>query len=96
LDTVPLAGNISQQALYAILLDVAALSTRLHKPLTARLMPVPGLTAGENTHFDFEFFANGAALAVSSEPLQHLLSSSENLQLQPRAKYSPHWQTKSR
>jgi uncharacterized protein (UPF0210 family) len=96
LDTVPLAGNITQDALYAILLDVAALSTRLHKPQTARLMPVPGLSAGENTHFDFEFFANGAALAVSSEPLQHLLSSSEHLHLQPRAHYSPHWQTKSR
>lgn len=96
LDTVPLAGNITQEALYAILLDVAALSIRLHKPLTARLMPVPGLCAGETTHFDFEFFANGAALAVSSEPLQHLLKSSENLHLQPRAHYSPLWQTKSR
>ncbi len=96
LDTVPLAGDITQEALYAILLDVAALSTRLHKPLTARLMPVPGLSAGENTHFDFEFFANGAALAVSSEPLENFMTGSENLQLQPRANYSPNWQTKSR
>jgi uncharacterized protein len=96
LDTVPLAGDIPQDALYAILLDVAALSTRLHKPLTARLMPVPGLSAGENTHFDFEFFANGAALEVSSEPLQKLMNNQECLRLQPRAYHSRNWQTKSR
>jgi uncharacterized protein (UPF0210 family) len=96
LDTVPLAGDISQDALYAILLDVAALSVRLHKPLTARLMPVPGLTAGDNTHFDFEFFANGAAMACETQPLENLMTGSENLQLQPRAQYAPAWKTKSR
>ena len=35
----------------AILLDVATLAIRLDKPLSARLLPVPGKTAGEMTDF---------------------------------------------
>lgn len=64
LDTVPLPGTISQAALTAILLDVAALALRLDKPLTARLMPVPGKLAGDLTSFDFPYFANSAILDV--------------------------------
>lgn len=81
LDTVPLPGNIPTGALAAILLDVAALAVRLDKPLTARLMPVPGKAAGDPTTFDFPFFANGtvmealcprggALLAAAPLPLQ--------------------------
>lgn len=62
LDTVPLPGNTSPDALAAILLDVAALAVRLDKPLTARLMPIPGKRRGDATTFDFPFFANGAIL----------------------------------
>ena len=42
LDTVPLPGDITQEMIESLLLDIAALSLRLDKPLTARLMPVPG------------------------------------------------------
>lgn len=62
LDTVPLPGNVSQEELAGILLDVAALSRALRKPLTARLLPVPGKSAGETTEFDFPYFANSAVL----------------------------------
>ena len=34
-----------------LFLDVAALAVRLAKPLSARLMPVPGRAAGEMTAF---------------------------------------------
>jgi len=44
---------------------MAALSVALNqKPLTARLLPVPGKKAGEPTNYDFEYFANGTVLAV--------------------------------
>jgi hypothetical protein len=62
LDTVPLPGNASEEELAGILLDVAALAVRLDKPLTARLMPVPGARSGEMTTFDFPYFANGRIL----------------------------------
>ena len=64
LDTVPLPGDVSEEELAGILLDVAALALRLDKPLTARLMPVPGARAGDLTTFDFAYFANGRVLDV--------------------------------
>jgi uncharacterized protein (UPF0210 family) len=64
LDTVPLPGDVSEEELASILLDVAALALRLDKPLTARLMPIPGARAGDITEFDFAYFANGRVLDV--------------------------------
>ena len=62
LDCIPLAGDISKTALRDILLDTAALSLRLDKPLTARLMPFPDKVAGDALNFGFEYFADGAVL----------------------------------
>jgi uncharacterized protein (UPF0210 family) len=64
LDTVPLPGDTSREELAGILLDVATLAQRLDKPLTARLMPIPGARAGDQTDFDFAYFANGRVLDV--------------------------------
>lgn len=64
LDTVPLPGDVGQEELAGILLDVATLAMRLDKPLTARLMPIPGARAGDLTEFDFAYFANGRVLDV--------------------------------
>ena len=86
LDTVPLPGDASPEQLSAVLLDLAALSVRLDKPLTARLMPVPGKKAGDPTSFDFSFFANGYILALPAAPLQGLLAGSETFSLKPRHK----------
>ena len=63
LDTIPLPGDTSAEMLAAILLDLATLAVRLDKPLTARLLPIPGLQAGDTTHFDFEYFANARVIA---------------------------------
>ena len=64
LDTIPLPGNISEKKLYALLLDIASLSQKLNKPLSARLMPVPGKKAGEMTDFKFEYFANSKIMKL--------------------------------
>jgi uncharacterized protein (UPF0210 family) len=64
LDTLPLPGDVGEEELAGILLDVAALALRLDKPLTARLMPIPGARAGDLTGFDFAYFANGRVLDV--------------------------------
>lgn len=66
LDTVPLPGDTSVEALSALIGDVAALAVQLDKPLTARLLPVPGKRAGEMTSYDFPYFANGRVMAVES------------------------------
>jgi hypothetical protein len=67
LDTVPLPGDVSEGALAGLLFDVAALAARLDKPLTARLMPLPGKAAGDPVHFDFAYFADGGVLPLGED-----------------------------
>jgi uncharacterized protein (UPF0210 family) len=84
LDTVPLAGDTTPEQISALLLDLAALALRLDKPLTARLMPVPGKKAGDPTGFNFEFFANSRVMALRAEPLKGVLAGEETFQLKAR------------
>lgn len=84
LDTVPVTGDISQEALSAILLDVAVLAARLSKPLTVRLMPMPGKQAGDELTFNFPYFANGRVLSHNATALTHLLAGVERFRVQPR------------
>ena len=58
LDVVPLPGDISERELFYILLDLCTLSVRLNKPLTCRLMPIPGKNSGDDVEFDFEYFSS--------------------------------------
>lgn len=84
LDTVPLPGDASVEQIQAVLLDIAALSLRLKKPLTARLMPIPGKQAGDETGFSFEYFAPGKVLPLPSQSLQGLFAGSENVPILSR------------
>jgi uncharacterized protein (UPF0210 family) len=74
LDTVPLPGDISEAELAGIVLDVAALSTALQKPLTARLFPIPGKRAGDPAEFDFPFFVPSRVLATKGLGAEALLA----------------------
>jgi hypothetical protein len=84
LDTIPLAGDTSAEQLYAVLLDLASLSLRLAKPLTARLMPIPGKKAGDPTGFDFAYFANSRVMPLAAIPLDRFLGGEESFGLQRR------------
>jgi len=84
LDTVPLPGDATPEQLSAVLLDVAAIALRLNKPLTARLMPIPGKKAGDMTGFDFEFFANGRVMNLDALPLTGVFSGEEIFSITPR------------
>ncbi len=77
LDTVPLAGDVTAEQMTPLLLDLSALAMRLDKPLTARLMPIPGKQAGDVTEFDFGFFANSRVMALDSAPLNLPLGGDE-------------------
>jgi hypothetical protein len=81
LDTIPLPGDIDEASLSGILLDVAALASRLDKPLTARLMPLPGLQAGDPAQFDFPYFADSGVMAVPPNGVTGTLQSNERLVL---------------
>ncbi len=58
LDVVPLPGETSQPEIRRMLFDLAGLSSRYRKPLSARLFPVPGKLAGELTNFESIYFTN--------------------------------------
>jgi uncharacterized protein (UPF0210 family) len=79
LDTIPLPGDTTPQQLTPLLLDLAALALRLDKPLTARLMPVPGKQAGDETNFDFSFFANSRVMELSADPLNSPMAQSQSI-----------------
>ncbi len=70
LDTIPLPGDTSADAMSAILLDVATLAVKLNKPLTARLIPIAGLKSGDMTTFTFQYFANARALDPRARALK--------------------------
>ena len=84
LDTVPLAGDTTAEQIAPLLLDLSALAMRLDKPLTARLMPVPGKQAGDATEFDFAFFANSRVMALDSAPLNLPLGGNESFLLKEK------------
>jgi len=58
LDTVPYPGDASEGQLARILGDVASLAWKWHKPLSARLQPVAGLKAGDQTPFSDPYLFN--------------------------------------
>ena len=84
LDTVPLPGDSTADEITPLLLDLCALSLRLDKPLTSRLMPIPGKVAGDETNFDFAFFANSKVMKLDSQPLQNSLGGDESFELQKK------------
>lgn len=84
LDTLPLPGDVTADQIAALLLDLSALALRLDKPLTARLMPIPGKKAGDSTGFDFAFFANSKVMALEAQKLEGVFSGDEIFDLQAR------------
>jgi hypothetical protein len=58
LDTIPLPGDVSIEQMERMYSDVASLATKWNKPLSARLQPVPGKSAGDQTDFQDPFLFN--------------------------------------
>jgi uncharacterized protein (UPF0210 family) len=58
LDTIPLPGDVSNRQVERMLSDTASLAFKWNKPLSVRLLPVPGKRAGEKTTFDGPYLAN--------------------------------------
>lgn len=83
LDTLPLPGKTAPEALAAVLVDVGAIALRLNKPLTARLMPIPGKVPGDAVHFEFPYFADSHVMDLPAQPLGGLLSTAGSLDIKP-------------
>lgn len=64
LDVVPLGGETNANELAALIRDVAALSTKLHKPLSARLFLIPGKKAGDRAEFSNPFLTSSVVMKL--------------------------------
>jgi uncharacterized protein (UPF0210 family) len=64
LDVVPLAGDTSVNELAALIRDVGALSTKLRKPLSARLFLIPGKKAGDRAEFSNPFLTSSVVMKL--------------------------------
>jgi uncharacterized protein (UPF0210 family) len=64
LDTVPIPGDTPIAKITALMRDTGTMAYRLNKPLTVRLFPVPGLSAGDFTSFESDDLCNCAVLSV--------------------------------
>jgi uncharacterized protein (UPF0210 family) len=64
LDTVPIPGDTPIEKIAALMRDTGTMAYRLHKPLTVRVFPVPGLQAGDLTAFESDDLCNCAVMAV--------------------------------
>ena len=64
LDTVPVPGDITEDQLQNILLDTSTLAIKLDKPLSVRLFPVHGKTAGQTTDFQSPYLTDCKILEV--------------------------------
>ncbi|MDO8473883.1 MAG: DUF711 family protein [Dehalococcoidia bacterium] len=71
LDTIPVPGDATEEQLASVMLDVCTLSAALSKPLTARLMPVPGKTVGDFTDFRSPFFCNTLVMPLPQGEMRH-------------------------
>ena len=64
LDVVPLPGDVPAEALERLILDVATLSARHGKPLSVRLLPIPGKDVGEVVSFDNPYLTEGVVMGL--------------------------------
>ena len=88
LDTIPLPGDTPAAHLAALLLDVAAVALRHAKPLTARLMPLPGKRTGDPVEFDFAYFAPSRVMELRAEAPGRLLTQVEWIAVEPHRRGS--------
>jgi len=64
LDVVPLAGDVSVNDLARLIGDVASLSHKYNKPLSARLFPIPGKSVGESVTFENPFLTDSVIMSL--------------------------------
>ncbi len=65
LDVVPVPGDSSTRLLELVIGDVAALSAKYQKPLSARLFPIPGKKAGDSVTFDNPFLTDSVVMKIN-------------------------------
>lgn len=66
LDMIPIPGNTSPEEIAAIYLDMAALALYSGKPLSARLLPIPGKAVGQKVNLALPGLTSSRVLPVKN------------------------------
>lgn len=68
IDMVPVYGDVSNQELFTLFLEIYAISTRLQKPLGIRILPIPQCKKNQNyftdLYDDADFIANTKVIDI--------------------------------
>jgi hypothetical protein len=64
LDVVPIPGDTPVHSMASIMRDVAAMSSRLRKPLSVRLFLVPGKKVGDLARFDDKYLTDSVVMKL--------------------------------
>lgn len=81
IDMVPVPGNIFIEEISSLILDTAALSITLKKPLGTRILPIPGKNANELTDFNYDFLVDTRVMEIKNQAinLRNLATKISNL-----------------
>jgi uncharacterized protein (UPF0210 family) len=74
IDMVPVPGDMMEDEINNLILDVSSLSTVLSKPLGVRILPIPMKVANERTNFNHDFLTNTRVMRLDSQRLTLPLS----------------------
>lgn len=77
LDMVPVPGNILDDEIASIMLDIAAISCKIKKPLGVRILPIPEKHVNEFTDFSYDFLSNTRIMAVKNLSSNSIFQSSK-------------------
>ena len=83
---LPIPGNTAPEEIAAIYLDMAALAIFTGQPLAARLLPIPGKSAGQKVTFDDPDLADARVLSVKNAGAAGLFQQNSFLSLTPQLK----------
>jgi uncharacterized protein (UPF0210 family) len=75
LDMVPVPGTSFKEEIAVVILDIAALSATLKKPLGVRLLPIPNRAANEFTEFNLDFLCDSRVMGLTANDRQIKLRS---------------------
>lgn len=66
IDMVPVSGVSFQEEIAAVILDIAAISSTLKKPLGVRILPIQNRRVNEFTQFNLDFLCDSRVMALTS------------------------------
>jgi uncharacterized protein (UPF0210 family) len=83
LDIIPIPGNTAVEEIGALYLDMAALAISVGRPVSARLMPIPGRAVGEKISFEAENLSTSRILPVKNLGVEKLFERDTYLTMNP-------------